>query len=385
MTYSSNLQNKVIQDAVGSSPNNIQVAMNTSSIDPIEVEKFLRFVKPTCHTCGTIIGHLGDRYFEHLSQGGKADKFFSSHGLDNYCCRSSLANPARLPPGIIYNNPRVQGKVEFVTEQAEKLLDQLTINNDPSRGAIISVSIPSLASNELNEATEIQITQPISTSMLPTTTTSSTAIPQGTTLSNTNEEEDIIVPETSEINSSYFSSDFNNQFKSTVNVPSSIPQIPESQGILKPSLTQPSIDQTSNIYPGLTQPSMPFTQIPGTQPMPFTQIPGTQPITSQSNTSFIGGFGPRINKINTTTSLMFGSSNAPDTSTIISDTIGESISNQDDKYSISSMVSGIGEGPTFGKNTAPPPEMTSSYIYTPQTSSYYDSSLGRLVTVRQYS
>lgn len=220
-------QSNLINEANQSISPNVDSFIKIEPINPQNLENFLNFYMPACYSCGTIIGHLGDEYLKRVASGGNPDKIFSSLGLDNYCCRTNIANPSRIPSGLIYNNPRITSKVEHSSESTKILQDSLTINDQAKRGPIVTITKEKLSESSIEDALQVNITPQFNAGL------SSTTIPSYTTLNDANEEQDTIIPENSKIDASYFSDQFNTQF-GLVSKPepkSHIPIIGESKNI----------------------------------------------------------------------------------------------------------------------------------------------------------
>lgn len=106
--------------------------------NPAEREELLNMPYLKCTSCGKVIGHLRRPYLE-LSQGGMTPTtIFNRLGMTRYCCRQNVTNPARIAPGLLYNNPRQGGKVRIVDEETAELLGQLSLHGETQRPVSIS-------------------------------------------------------------------------------------------------------------------------------------------------------------------------------------------------------------------------------------------------------
>lgn len=98
-------------------------------LDEEQKKRLLEFMRIRCFSCGTPISHLQDDYNLRLRNGEKPDSVFESYGLNAYCCRTQLANPSKLPPGLLYNNPRARNnKIIFHNVAAQETFNTLSIN-----------------------------------------------------------------------------------------------------------------------------------------------------------------------------------------------------------------------------------------------------------------
>jgi DNA-directed RNA polymerase subunit N (RpoN/RPB10) len=171
------------------------------SLDPKERDEFLNFVNPECHTCGTVIGHLYEVYKHRLENGERPEDIFKSFKL-SYCCSASLAHPARIAAGLIYNNPKTRDKVEFATKSAERLLAEHTIRDGGPLPSIRSgVSSSGRETLEVSIAPDLQRNE----------RTTSTPLPTGVTFEDLQVEinDDAVEPENATLDGSYFTTEFN--------------------------------------------------------------------------------------------------------------------------------------------------------------------------------
>lgn len=98
-------------------------------LDEEQKKRLLDFIRIRCFSCGTPISHLQDDYNLRLRGGERPDTIFESYGLNAYCCRTQLANPSKLPPGLLYNNPRAKNnKIIFHNVEAQETFNTLSIN-----------------------------------------------------------------------------------------------------------------------------------------------------------------------------------------------------------------------------------------------------------------
>lgn len=338
-----------------------------SGVDPEELKEFLNFVRPVCHSCGTVIGHLREPFLERLASGDRPDVVFSSFGINNYCCRSNISNPARLPPGIIYNNPRIQGKVEFSSQRAEELFGQLAVNSDINRGALVDVSFESdtSAGNKLDSVTRVAITPQINVSSLPQAASSSTTIPSNTTLGDANEEEEVerAIPETAAITDDNFDNDF-----------------------LRSLEPQKLLQETPDAIPTVSGPLPSIPKVPSLPGISSTRLSGLSAPRLPGRGGFIPGLGPRREEERGAPSTIFGPSSSttavndtPDNGTIVP-------TDSSTEAAVTSMFSsGNEEGPIFGQTGKTTSDTMSSYIYIPRTYTIFDETTGTRKTIRQYS
>jgi len=323
--------------------------VDLSGVSQEEVDRFCEFVPPVCYTCGNVIGPYRDPYIERIEvKEQRPEKAFEDFGIRNACCRMAIANPVRIPPGKIYHNPNLQGKVEFASEGAEQLFNQLVVNNEAAKGTQVNIDfdIEDSPGSMLEQVTQVSITPQPTEESLPGKSEfhSSTAIPEGTTLVNSNEEAEVSSGTPAIIDASYFDDDF----KAMVG------------------------DETSKAS--------------------TSEVPSLIPSLGNQRSSGLSALGRRRNdSLSTSASSIFGAVSEYGTETSSSaskDAKASSVSyadTSDENETVSSMLAGQNEGPVFGK-----PDIASistgkqTHLYMPETIRRIDAS-GRTIITHRFS
>ena len=114
------------------------------------MEEALKLPFIRCTHCNKTLGHMRKQYAGLIAKGKKPFVAFKILGLTRYCCKMDLANPSQIAPGLVYNNPRQEGSIKFASQDAVRLLGELSIAGDTESllvtirqsGTEISISRP---------------------------------------------------------------------------------------------------------------------------------------------------------------------------------------------------------------------------------------------------
>ena len=120
---------------------------------PNEIEEALNLSFVRCMTCNNIIGHMRETYVSMIASGTKPFNAFKALGLSRYCCTMNLANPSKIAPGYLYNNPREKGSIIFANKNAAMLTGELSVSTS-AESPLVTVR------PEFVSGTEITISQP---------------------------------------------------------------------------------------------------------------------------------------------------------------------------------------------------------------------------------
>ena len=120
---------------------------------PNEIEEALNLSFVRCMTCNNIIGHMRETYVSMIASGTKPFNAFKALGLSRYCCTMNLANPSKIAPGYLYNNPREKGSIIFANKSAAMLTGELSVSTS-AESPLVTVR------PEFVSGTEITISQP---------------------------------------------------------------------------------------------------------------------------------------------------------------------------------------------------------------------------------
>lgn len=176
---------------------------------PQDMEEMLKLPFVKCLSCGKVIGQLRETYKSLTDGGTKPSQAFEQLGLTRQCCKMNLANPSQIAPGLVYHNPRQQGTVQFASQDAARLLGQLSLGGESQK----TLSVRRLPT--LTGATEVKISPSVAPPKLlgqpvlakPTVEVvrigpgrhSSTAVPPGVSIAETTQQPPEALVKTEEV------------------------------------------------------------------------------------------------------------------------------------------------------------------------------------------